>query len=294
MDSPLREYTDAQFVAMQREILHLEETLSAATTAVHNEAVLRFELAKEATNKAEVANDKRFESVNEFRAQLAEQAASFLPREVADTALNDLRKKTDENTRMITEINASQHGAAMRQTVIIAVATFVILVMVALANFVTSANASEMPTPAYKMGGVPTPCASWMAGCSDGYTIWISNHSRWAPWSLSHELGHNVDAQWLTKTDRRNLTPTLGRPVGTAWHSTPLPDLAERFAEGYSLCSMTKAYRLDLFAWWAPKDWPFGNPSAYRYPSYPGRFTFGQLARICGYVRLVAHRVPGR
>lgn len=169
----------------------------------------------------------------------------------------------------------------MRQTVIIAVATFVILVVVAFSNFVTKAHASEMPTPAYALSGPPTPCASWMAGCSDGYTIWIANPRRWPPWGLSHELGHNADHQWLTPTDRRNLAPTLSWPGVTN---------TERFAEGYSLCSMTRAYRLDHFAWWAPKDWPFGSPSAYSSPSYPGRFTFGQLARVCGYVRLVAAR----
>src|SRR4051812_3783882 len=53
------------------------------TTAAQTDAIL----------KAEKATEKRFESVNEFRSQLADQAATFLPREVAEAQLAELRKQ---------------------------------------------------------------------------------------------------------------------------------------------------------------------------------------------------------
>jgi len=43
--------------------------------------------AQAAVSKAEDATSKRFESVNEFRAQLADQTSQFLPREVFDTTV---------------------------------------------------------------------------------------------------------------------------------------------------------------------------------------------------------------
>jgi len=46
---------------------------------------LRLRPSEKAIDKAEIATEKRFESVNEFRAQLSDQTNTFLPREVYDT-----------------------------------------------------------------------------------------------------------------------------------------------------------------------------------------------------------------
>lgn len=46
--------------------------------------------AKEAVIKAEAAAEKRFDSVNEFRQQLSDQAASFMPRREAEQRLGVL------------------------------------------------------------------------------------------------------------------------------------------------------------------------------------------------------------
>lgn len=45
---------------------------------------------KEAIQKAENANERRFDSVNEFRAQLGDQARSFMPRIEAEQRMNQL------------------------------------------------------------------------------------------------------------------------------------------------------------------------------------------------------------
>ena len=65
---PLKEYVDKQFVL-------LRESISTALAAVD----------KESTKNA-AAYDKRFDSVNEFRATLADQARLQMPR--AEAACN--------------------------------------------------------------------------------------------------------------------------------------------------------------------------------------------------------------
>jgi flagellar biogenesis protein FliO len=51
--------------------------------------------AKEAVNKAETANEKRFESVNEFRSTLSDQAAQFLTRSEHSLVVGNLQKELD-------------------------------------------------------------------------------------------------------------------------------------------------------------------------------------------------------
>jgi len=67
--------------------------LTAAETAVSK----ALESAEKAAIKAETASDKRFESVNEFRAQLADQAQRFMPRTESEAA-------TDRNTERVQEM----------------------------------------------------------------------------------------------------------------------------------------------------------------------------------------------
>lgn len=65
--------------------------------------------AKEAVIKAETATEKRFESVNEFRAQLADQSSTLMPRQeysVQHKALED--RVTDLNDRMNKNDGAKQ------------------------------------------------------------------------------------------------------------------------------------------------------------------------------------------
>lgn len=76
---------DAQTKALDAALAAAKEAGQAALTA-----------AKEATTKAEVASEKRFESVNEFRKTLSDQTATFLPRSEADARMNGLSEKIDD------------------------------------------------------------------------------------------------------------------------------------------------------------------------------------------------------
>jgi hypothetical protein len=57
--------------------------------------------AQKAIDKAEVATDKRFQAVNAFREQLADQATRFVPREVADAENKDALRRIEANAEAI-------------------------------------------------------------------------------------------------------------------------------------------------------------------------------------------------
>lgn len=93
----------AQEIARIREALQSADLLErervektvAKIAAVQRELSIVHEAAEKAIAKAENANEKRFASVNEFRAQLADQTASFLPREVADRQFAELARQLE-------------------------------------------------------------------------------------------------------------------------------------------------------------------------------------------------------
>ncbi len=64
--------------------------------------------AKEAVGKAEYAAEKRFDSVNEFRGQLSDQAATFMPRLEAEQRIAQLAEKiADMSSRQDVSIGRS-------------------------------------------------------------------------------------------------------------------------------------------------------------------------------------------
>jgi hypothetical protein len=77
--------TDAKFITFRTLIDSQAEKVALALAA-----------SDKAVQKAEVANEKRFDSVNEFRAQLTDQAATFMPRHEAEARWNGLAEKIDD------------------------------------------------------------------------------------------------------------------------------------------------------------------------------------------------------
>ena len=77
----------AQQVAVQDALLAQEKSVSAALVA-----------ADRAVLKAEVSSEKRFDAVNEFRATLADQAATLMPRSEAESRFGTMNDKLTELT----------------------------------------------------------------------------------------------------------------------------------------------------------------------------------------------------
>jgi hypothetical protein len=66
--------------------------------------------SKEAVGKAELATEKRFDSVNEFRGQLKDQAATLLPRAEADAKFNSMTKEIEELKKVINTSQGKSSG----------------------------------------------------------------------------------------------------------------------------------------------------------------------------------------
>ncbi|MDQ5822382.1 MAG: hypothetical protein M3540_13170 [Actinomycetota bacterium] len=99
------------------------------------------EASAEAIAKAESANEKRFESVNEFRAQLTDQTATFMPREVYAAAHEQLvaRVAALEKTAQFGE--GRQKGVGITTSVLVTVITIALAfltVVVVVANYISS------------------------------------------------------------------------------------------------------------------------------------------------------------
>lgn len=75
----LREYFDQRFVDFDRR-------LTDARQADRDRVELAFSASQTAINKAEDANERRLELLNEFRSQQAEEARKYVPRETFDLA----------------------------------------------------------------------------------------------------------------------------------------------------------------------------------------------------------------
>lgn len=89
---------DAAFLAQQTA---MQTALSAAEKAVET-ALLS---AEKAVTKAELAADKRFEAGNEFRAQLADQAATLIGRDEAEARFASLAEKLAEVIERASEVD---------------------------------------------------------------------------------------------------------------------------------------------------------------------------------------------
>jgi hypothetical protein len=87
LDRRYEQRFEAQEKAVDAALASAEKAVSAALAA-----------QEKAVDKAERADEKRFESVNEFRAQLSDQAGSFLPRAEADVRFTSINEKIAGNT----------------------------------------------------------------------------------------------------------------------------------------------------------------------------------------------------
>lgn len=68
--------------------------------------------AKEAVAKAEAAAEKRFDSVNEFRATLKDQQSTLIPRTEVDVRLKGMDSKIADNEARIVQIVSRAEGSA--------------------------------------------------------------------------------------------------------------------------------------------------------------------------------------
>jgi hypothetical protein len=100
---PIPDPTVLTTTQLLREIAHAKDLLAERLSGQERVFGERFEAAEKAIEKAEAATEKRFDSVNEFRAQLADQTASFATRESQEALMKSLTALIERNRDDIAE-----------------------------------------------------------------------------------------------------------------------------------------------------------------------------------------------
>ena len=94
----------AQEQAVQLALARVDKEFHEHLQSVREETSAALDAADKAINKSEVSIEKRFDAVNEFRAQLADQASSFMPRKESDVRMDAVTEKIDANANRINEL----------------------------------------------------------------------------------------------------------------------------------------------------------------------------------------------
>jgi hypothetical protein len=126
---------EQRFIAQQ-------EALVAAQSAAKEAVAAALLAADRAVSKADLANEKRFDSVNKFRATLADQASQLMPRIEAEARISNLAEKLDV---MGTRLDRGEGNASGRTTTALAnreniqwVIGLVVLVVIGVLGFLVA------------------------------------------------------------------------------------------------------------------------------------------------------------
>jgi len=119
-----------------------QEALQAALQAAEKAVANALSAAKEAVIKAETASDKRFESVNEFRDQLRDQADDFMSKEAAEARFKALESIAASNIGRLDAIKDRGEGASSTWALIIGGVGFLVGIGGFLMNYQRSRGAA--------------------------------------------------------------------------------------------------------------------------------------------------------
>lgn len=95
----LRQQVADQGASVAERFADMRANLDERHTAQQAAVYAALGATERAVEKAEVAADKRFGSVNEFRQQLSDQTATFSSRSEVDTKIDALRAQTETNAK---------------------------------------------------------------------------------------------------------------------------------------------------------------------------------------------------
>lgn len=112
-----------QAVAVAAAFAANEKAIQAAFASNEKATAAALAAAKEAVAKAEAATESRFASVNEFRAQLKDQASTLMPREEFTTQ----RRQTDDRISRIETSQAQMTGGILLIVAIIPIAAGIVV-----------------------------------------------------------------------------------------------------------------------------------------------------------------------
>jgi hypothetical protein len=140
-DVSLREYVETL-------IRGVEERAQARNSALEEKVQAAFESSQTAISKADVATEKRFEGVNEFRAALSDQASHFVTREALaaladklESQLVQYRRDIEQITKRLDLREGQTQGTRLTTGILVTVTTVAVGVLglvVVIANYLGS------------------------------------------------------------------------------------------------------------------------------------------------------------
>ena len=118
-------------------VLSLKEHVCSIFQEYSDKVNLRFDLMEKAVTKAELASDKRFDSVNEFRSQLADQQRTFIPRPEYVLAHKQLEDRINLVKEIVDRLESRKEGANLVWVYILAAISILLSICTMLIDFLT-------------------------------------------------------------------------------------------------------------------------------------------------------------
>jgi signal recognition particle GTPase len=105
--------------------ISLKEYIESILAEREKQADQKFQSLAMAVSKAEVATEKRFESVNEFRATLTDQQRTFIPRAEYESAHKALTQTVTDAKERLDKIENMKQGGQNIWIILVGVSGFV-------------------------------------------------------------------------------------------------------------------------------------------------------------------------
>jgi hypothetical protein len=89
----------------------------------------KFKALDKAVTKAEIATEKRFESVNEFRNTLSDQSRTLMPRAESESKYNGLNDRVTNLETKFEKLEGTKVGGSQNMLYIIAIVSVIISII---------------------------------------------------------------------------------------------------------------------------------------------------------------------
>jgi len=139
IDERDRQYADARRAnetAVQAALVAQEKATSTALAAQEKATAAAFSSSEKAIDKADAAYESRFESVNEFRAQLGDQQRTFMPRAEVELLINAMNGRMGAIEKSVTETSSQKSGAISLWAIIVGVLGAAGIILTIAARFI--------------------------------------------------------------------------------------------------------------------------------------------------------------
>lgn len=104
----LKELLMDRFASIEKIIESNDRRYEERFKATDEKTTLALAASEKAVTKAEVATEKRFDAVNEFRGTLSDQAATLFPRAEAESRFNSFDEKIEDLKKDIGSLKESR------------------------------------------------------------------------------------------------------------------------------------------------------------------------------------------